>query len=91
MALVTELDERYVRVQARVRDRVAAVPIWFWLATLVLVSAAVRLELALNDPAPWIFSDELLYSRARQVECRGTIRAARRSGGPLEPRSVYPL
>jgi hypothetical protein len=91
MPSVTELVERYVRVQARVRDWVAVVPIWFWLATLVLVSAAVRLELALSDPAPWIFSDELYYAELAKSSAAGqfALRDVPVDAVSLGP--VYPL
>ena len=46
-------------------------PIWFWLATLVVVSAAVRLELALGDAGPWIFSDELYYAELAKSGAEG--------------------
>jgi 4-amino-4-deoxy-L-arabinose transferase-like glycosyltransferase len=39
-----------------------AVPVWAWLTALVLVSAAVRFQLARGMVAPWIFVDELIYS-----------------------------
>jgi hypothetical protein len=41
---------------------VAAVPVWAWLCFLLAVSIVIRIALALRDPAPWIFQDELLYS-----------------------------
>jgi hypothetical protein len=91
MAPVTELVERYVRVQARVRDWVAAMPIWFWLATLVLVSAAVRLELALSDPGPWIFSDELYYAELAKSSAAGGFALREVSVDALSLGPVYPL
>src|SRR5215207_1481688 len=95
IASVTELVERYVRVQARVRDWIAAVPIWFWLATLVLVSAAVRLELALGDPGPWIFSDELYYAELAKSGAAGgfalrEVRVDILSLGPVYPLLIAP-
>ena len=38
------------------------VPAWAWLTVLVGGSCAIRAVLALHDPSPWIFQDELLYS-----------------------------
>ena len=37
-------------------------PAWAWLTVLVGLSFAIRTVLALRDPSPWIFQDELLYS-----------------------------
>jgi hypothetical protein len=91
MASVTELVERYVRVQARVRDWVAAMPIWFWLATLVLASAAVRLELALGDPGPWIFSDELYYLELAKSSASGGFALREVPVDALSVGPVYPL
>ena len=94
MAPVTELVERYVRVQARVRDWVAAMPIWFWLATVVVASAAVRLELALGDPGPWIFSDELYYAELAKSSTSGfalrEIPVDALSVGPVYPLLIAP-
>ena len=39
----------------------AAVPVWVWLAGLVVLSTIVRTALAKRHPAPWIFPDELIY------------------------------
>ena len=66
-------------------------PIWFWLVTLVLASAAVRLELALNDPGPWIFSDELYYAELAKSSASGgfALREVPVDGVSLGP--VYPL
>ena len=48
------------------RDQVAAyaraVPIWGWLAALVVVSAGIRFALNRQAVAPWIMVDELIYS-----------------------------
>jgi hypothetical protein len=46
----------------RATDLVAAVPTWAWLTVLIGASCAIRAVFALQDPAPWIFQDELLYS-----------------------------
>jgi dolichyl-phosphate-mannose-protein mannosyltransferase len=45
-----------------VRAKVAAIPIAAWLVAFVAASAMARFVLALGDPAPFIFQDELLYS-----------------------------
>jgi hypothetical protein len=50
------------RVRTRATELVTAVPAWAWLTVLVGGSCAIRAVLALHDPSPWIFQDELLYS-----------------------------
>ncbi len=44
------------------RARAAAVPAWAWLTGIVVVSSAIRIELGRRMIAPWIMSDELIYS-----------------------------
>jgi hypothetical protein len=44
------------------RARVAALPGWVWVGSLVVLSTVVRALLARKVVAPWIFSDELFYS-----------------------------
>jgi glycosyltransferase involved in cell wall biosynthesis len=44
------------------RSRLARVPIWAWLAGLVVVSALFRYGLSRRVVAPWIMVDELIYS-----------------------------
>jgi hypothetical protein len=41
---------------------VRAVPVWAWVAALVVVSAGIRYALARRIVAPWIMVDELIYS-----------------------------
>ena len=50
------------RVRTRATELVTVVPAWAWLTVLVGGSCAIRAVLALHDPSPWIFQDELLYS-----------------------------
>ena len=47
---------------APARSLARAVPIWAWLAGLVVVSALFRFALARRVAAPWIMVDELIYS-----------------------------
>ncbi|TML15382.1 MAG: glycosyltransferase family 4 protein [Actinobacteria bacterium] len=42
--------------------RLARVPVWAWLAALVVVSALFRYGLSRRVVAPWIMVDELIYS-----------------------------
>ena len=68
-----------------------AVPTWCWLSALVLLSAAIRLDFALDDPAPWIFHDELLYSElAKSFAATGTF-AVREVPGTGGFGIVYPI
>ena len=41
---------------------VRAVPVWAWLAAIVVVSTGVRYALARRVVAPWIMVDEIIYS-----------------------------
>ena len=47
---------------AGLRTRALAIPAWFWLAGIVVVSIAVRVALARRIVAPWIMIDEIVYS-----------------------------
>jgi hypothetical protein len=44
------------------RSRLASVPVWAWLAGLVVLSAVFRYGLSRRVVAPWIMVDELIYS-----------------------------
>src|SRR6266700_3158256 len=44
------------------RSQLARVPVWAWLAALVVVSAVLRYGLSRRVVAPWIMVDELIYS-----------------------------
>ena len=44
------------------RSRLARVPVWVWLAGLVVLSAVFRYGLSRRVVAPWIMVDELIYS-----------------------------
>jgi hypothetical protein len=44
------------------RERLARVPTWAYLAAMVAVSTLIRWELGLRDDAAWIFPDEIVYS-----------------------------
>src|SRR5207248_4888142 len=43
-------------------SRLARVPVWAWLAGLVVLSAVFRYGLSRRVVAPWIMVDELIYS-----------------------------
>src|SRR5207249_12169258 len=43
-------------------SRLARLPVWAWLAALVVVSALFRYALSRRVVAPWIMVDELIYS-----------------------------
>jgi hypothetical protein len=58
---------------AAVRTRAVAVPVWAWLAGIVVVSAAIRIALARQIVVPWIMVDELIYSElAKSFAAHGT-------------------
>ena len=50
------------RPRARALELVRAIPMWAWVAALVVVSAGIRYALARRIVAPWIMVDELIYS-----------------------------
>jgi hypothetical protein len=50
------------RARLGTRAFARAVPVWAWLAGIVLLSAGIRVLLAGRMPAPWIMVDELIYS-----------------------------
>jgi len=53
--------------------RFARIPVWLWLAGLVLVSAGFRYGLSRRVVAPWIMVDELIYSElAKSFAATGT-------------------
>jgi len=56
------LADSAAAVGAPARSLVRAVPVWAWLAGLVVVSAVVRFLIARRVAAPWIMVDELIYS-----------------------------
>jgi len=53
-------------VAGRTRDRawsfVCAVPVWAWLAGIVVLSTGIRYVFTRQTVAPWIMVDELIYS-----------------------------
>jgi len=66
------------------------VPAWVSLAFVVVLSAAFRLQLSRDSPAPWIFVDELIYSElAKSLAAGGDllVRDAPTAGYGI----VYPL
>jgi len=66
------------------------VPAWVSLAFIVVLSAAFRLQLSRDSPAPWIFVDELIYSElAKSLAAGGDllVRDAPTAGYGI----VYPL
>ena len=68
-----------------------AIPTWAWLSTLVLVSAAIRFQLARGMVAPWIMVDELIYSElAKRFAASGHF-AVRGNPTGLAFGFVYPV
>jgi hypothetical protein len=69
----------------------AAVPAWFWLGAILVLSVVVRLVYALRDPGPWIFHDEIAYSElAKSVAYTGDF-GIREELGRAGFGVVYPL
>ncbi len=63
--------EAGLRVQGRGLALARAVPVWAWLALLVVASAAVRYLLGRGTVAPWIMVDELIYSELAKSFAEG--------------------
>jgi hypothetical protein len=76
---------------ARTRTWIAAVPAWLWLGALILASAGIRLALAKPHPAPWIFSDEMVYANLAESIANGGGFAIRESPGLHGYAPGYPL
>jgi hypothetical protein len=73
-----------------VREALRRVPPGAWLATIVVVSAGLRLAFVRGMPAPFIFVDELIYSELARSLADGTgyaVRGVETSGYSL----LYPL
>ena len=65
-------------------------PVWAWLAVLVVVSALFRFQLSRDSPGPWIFVDELIYSElAKSIAAGGDLQIRDVSAGGYGV--VYPL
>ena len=60
------MTDNAVAVRTRVRPAllaaVRAVPVWAWLAGIVVASTLIRYALGRRIVAPWIMIDELIYS-----------------------------
>lgn len=64
---------------------------WWWgVALLVGVSIAIRSVLAVRDPAPWLFQDEVLYAELAHSMAEGSF-SIRGSEGTSGFGLVYPL
>ena len=71
-------------------ERLRAVPVWAWLALIVVGSAALRLWLVRGMAGPFIFVDELIYSELGKSLAAGdgySVRGLSTSGYSL----LYPL
>src|SRR5439155_25628212 len=86
-----ELERRAVRARDRATDLAVAVPAWAWISLLVGLSVVIRSVLALRDPSPWIFQDELLFSElAKSFGATGHF-ALRETPGAAGFGVVYPV
>jgi hypothetical protein len=57
-----ELRRRLTQDAARVRSVVEALPVAFWLGSLVFASSMLLVAFGRRLPVPWVFPDELLYA-----------------------------
>jgi Dolichyl-phosphate-mannose-protein mannosyltransferase len=83
-----------VRTVPATRARVAAVPTWAWLTGIVVLAAASLYVIGRQIVAPWILTDELIYSSlSRSFAATGEflIRGAHyRHIGPVYPVLISP-
>jgi hypothetical protein len=63
---------RESRVGALARARLVAIPVWGWVAGIVVVSTALQIQAGRQIQAPFVFGDELIYSElARSFAATG--------------------
>lgn len=74
---------------ARIRARAVAIPAWAWVSGIVLVSALFYFALGRRIVAPWILTDELVYSEAAK-SFAATGHMLIRGHGGQNPGLVYP-
>lgn len=85
------------RGASKIGTRVAALPTWFWLGTIVALSTLFRFASGLQTPAPWILPDELIYSElAKSFAASGDFAVRGQpfsviSFGPLYPVVMAPI
>src|SRR5437764_8542782 len=78
------------RVEPRLPSTFARIPVWAWLAGIVVASIVVRYGLSRRVVAPWIMVDELIYSElAKSVAASGHFLIRGHHGGSYG--IVYPL
>jgi hypothetical protein len=70
---------------------VRAVPVWFWLSGIVVLSAVVHYGLGRRMVAPWIFIDELVYSELAKSLAAGDGLSIRDEAVGNAYGFVYPL
>jgi hypothetical protein len=77
-------------VASGLRARLAELPGWAWVGSLVVVSTLIRIALSRRAVAPWIMPDEIVYSDlARSFAATGEF--ARRGHATSAYGVVYPL
>src|SRR6185437_2306758 len=75
----------------RAIERVEALPAGLFVGAVVVASTALRFLFALNKPAPWIFTDSLVYSElAKSFAATGHF-AVRDVPGRAGFGPVYPI
>lgn len=83
-ASATRAARGRVGVMEKTRSAVEALPTWLLVGGLFAISALGRFLLAVRDPAPWIFHDELVYAelaRSFAETGRFAIRGVEGTGG----------
>jgi hypothetical protein len=70
---------------------VGAVPTWLLVGGIVCLSTAFRFALAIRDPGPWIFQDEIVYSELAKSLAYASEPALRGAVGTGGFGLVYPL
>ncbi len=79
-----------MRQRDRAGSAVRAVPVWAWLAGLVVLSTGIRYALGRHAVAPWIMVDELIYSElAKSFAAGGHFLVRDHSAGAYG--YVYPI
>jgi len=90
-----EAEARWGDVKVRSAAAARAVPIWVWLASIVVLSSLFRFLFSLRVHAPWVFQDEIVFSDlARSLGEHGHFAIRQSPGlngfGPLYPVLLAP-
>src|SRR5881392_3684640 len=72
-------------------ERIAALPAWLFVGALVVASIVARFAIAAEHPAPFIFTDELLYGELAKSFAASGHFALREVAGTAGFGVVYPI